>query len=110
MGVGMGRNGFRLNVAMTRDEARVTCLIHQADGGTALFDALHAHRDTIEAAFGAPLEWAALPERKRSRIRSKTAGGWAVDEVQWPVVQDALVELAYRMDAVLRPHIEAMGD
>ncbi|PJJ99186.1 hypothetical protein CO641_06215 [Lysobacteraceae bacterium NML91-0213] len=110
MGVGMGRNGFRLNVAMTREEARVTCLIHQADGGTALFDALHAHRKAIEAAFGGPLDWAALPERKRSRIRARTAGGWIVDEAEWPAVQDALVELAYRMDAVLRPHIEALDD
>lgn len=109
MSVGLGRNGFRLNVAMTRDEARVTCLIHQADGGTALFDALHAERDAIETEFGAPLEWAALPERKRSRIRSTTAGGWRVDEEVWPTVQDALVALAYRMDAALRPRIDGLG-
>lgn len=108
MGVGMGSSGFRLNVAMTRDEARVTCLIHQADGGTALFDALHADREAIEAEFGAPLEWAALPERKRSRIRSKVAGGWSVDEAEWAGIQDALLELAYRLDAVLRPRIETL--
>lgn len=108
MGVGMGRSEFRLNVAMTRDEARVTCQIHQVDGGTALFDALHVHREAIEAAFGGPLEWAALPERKRSTIRARMAGGWGADEAQWPALQDALLELAYRVDAAVRPHIEAL--
>ena len=108
MGVGMGRSGFQLNVAMTREEARVTCEIHHADGGTALFDALHAERAAIEAAFGAPLEWAALPERKRSLIRVTTDGGWLFDEAHWPEIQERLVELAYRMDAALRPRIEAL--
>lgn len=106
LGVGMGRNGFRLNLAMTRGEARATCLIHQEEGGSALFDVLHAQRAAIEAEFGAPLDWAALSERKRSRIRATTAGGWLAPETEWADIQDRLVDLAYRMDAVLRPRIE----
>ena len=108
LGVGLGRNGFRLNVAMTRSEARVTCLIHQEEGGTALFDVLHTQRAAIEAEFGAPLDWAALSERKRSRIRATTAGGWLLPETNWPEIQDRLLDLAYRMDAVLRPRIELL--
>ncbi len=108
LGVGLGRNGFRLNVSMTRDEARVTCLIHHEDGGTALFDALHAHRAQIEEAFGMPLDWAGLAEQKRSRIRSTTEGGWLVPESEWPELHDRLVDLAYRMDAALRSRINAL--
>ncbi|WP_298574456.1 DUF4268 domain-containing protein [uncultured Luteimonas sp.] len=108
LGVGMGRNGFRLNVAMTRGEARVTCLIHQEEGCTALFDVLHAQRAAIEAEFGAPLDWAALSERKRSRIRATTDGGWLVPEAEWSEVQGRLVELAYRLNDVLRPRIESL--
>lgn len=108
LGVGMGRNGFRLNVAMTRGEARVTCLIHQEESGTALFDLLHAERAAIEAELGAALDWAALSERKRSRIRATTAGGWLVPEEAWSDIQDRLVTLAYGMDRVLRPRIETL--
>ncbi len=108
LGVGLGRNGFRLNVAMTRGEARVTCLIHHEEGGTALFDALHAHRPEIEEAFGMPLDWAGVAEQKRSRIRATTEGGWLVPESEWPALQDRLVDLAYRMDAALRSRINGL--
>ena len=107
LGVALGRSGFRLNVAMTRGEARVTCLIHQEQGGNA-FDVLHAKRAAIEAEFGAPLDWSALSERKWSRIRATTSGGWLLPEDQWPAVQERLVDLALRMEKVLRPKIDAL--
>ncbi len=108
LGVGIGRSGFRFNVAMTRAEARVSCLIHHEDGGTALFDLLHDQRAEIEEALGAPLEWLGQADRKRSKIRALTDGGWSVDESEWPLIQDRLVDLAYRMTDVLVPRIEKL--
>ncbi len=111
LGTGLGRSGFRLNVGLNRREARVSCLIHQPEGGSVLFDALHAQKHAIEAEFGGALQWSALPERKRSRIRATVAGmGWATDEADWPTLQDQLVDLAYRLDAVLRPRIQVLEE
>lgn len=111
LGTTLGRKGFRLSVSMTRREARVMCMIHQPEGGTALFDRLSADREAIEAAFGAPLKWDALPERKRSRIAAVLPGeGWMTPEMEWPALQDRLADIAYRLDAALRPRVLALGD
>ena len=109
LGTSLGRSSFRLSAAMLRTGARVVCNIHHSDGGTALFDVLHAQRDEIEKEFGAPLEWAALPDKKRSWIRANTQGSWQSPESEWPAIQDALVDLAYRLDKVLRPRIQAIA-
>jgi len=87
----------------------VVCNIHHPDGGTALFDILHSQREAIEKEFGAPLEWAALPDKKRSWIRSTTPGTWQSPESEWPTIQGNLVDLAYRLDKVLRPRIQAIS-
>lgn len=105
LGTSLGRNGFRLNVRRTRNESRVACLIHHADGGTALFDALYAQRNAIEEEFGEALEWDALPDRKRSRIGITVLGGWEQPESGWQMSQAKLVDLAFRVDAVLRQRI-----
>lgn len=109
LGTSLGRNGFRLSAAMRRSGARVVCNIHHPDGGTALFDQLHAQRDDIEKEFGAPLEWAALPGKKRSWIRASTYGNWQSPESEWPAIQENLVDLAYRLDKVLRPRIQGIS-
>lgn len=110
LGTTMGRNGFRLSVVLTRTEARVACLIHHPDGGSALFDVLHAERQAIEQEFGGAMEWNALPEQKRSRIRVRAAKGWQMQESEWSDFQTELVELAYRLDRALRPRILAITD
>jgi hypothetical protein len=111
LGTSFGRPGFRLSVSLTRREARVMCVIRHPEGGTARFDALNAQKEFIEAAFGAPLQWNALPERKRSRITSLLSGeGWATPESDWSMLQDRLVDVAYRFDAVLRPRIQALDE
>lgn len=110
LGTGLGRSGFRLSVVLTRGLGRVSCQIQRPDGSSAYFDALHANRDAIEAEFGAPIDWSAPTDRKRSKIRSAVAGGWQLPENEWPAFQDQLVATAYRMDKVLRPRIHAIAD
>src|SRR3546814_19725981 len=91
------RSGFRLNVSLTRELGRVTCMINQPEQGTEWFDVLHAQREAIEHDFGGPLMWDPLPEQKRSLIRTVVPGGWHLAEAEWPAFQDALIQLANRM-------------
>src|SRR3546814_9887907 len=65
-----------LNVSLTRELGRVTCMINQPEQGTEWFDVLHAQREAIEHDFGGPLMWDPLPEQKRSLIRTVVPGGW----------------------------------
>lgn len=110
LGTPMGRRGFELSVRLTQSEARVSCLIINPDRDSVWFDALHAQREAIEAEFGAPLQWHSVPGQKRSWVRmSLSDGGWNVPEDRWPTLQDRLVELAYRLDAALRPRVLALG-
>src|SRR3546814_876026 len=105
LGTGLGLSGFRLNVSLTRELGRVTCMINQPEQGTEWFDVLHAQREAIEHDFGGPLMWDPLPEQKRSLIRTVVPGGWHLAEAEWPAFQDALIQLANRMDSVLRGRI-----
>jgi hypothetical protein len=59
-----------------------------ADRNRRTFDALSAHRDEIEAAFGGPLSWDARPSRKRCSIGVGLDGGYAdhVDTAAPPVL------------------------
>src|SRR3546814_10520312 len=77
-------------------------MINQPEQGTEWFDVLHAQREAIEHDFGGPLMWDPLPEQKRSLIRTVVPGGWHLAEAEWPAFQDALIQLANRMDSVLR--------
>src|SRR3546814_6941044 len=99
------RSGFRLNVSLTRELGRVTCMINQPEQGTEWFDVLHAQREAIEHDFGGPLMWDPLPEQKRSLIRTVVPGGWHLAEAEWPAFQDALIQLDNRMDSDLRGRI-----
>src|SRR3546814_628552 len=105
LGTGLGLSGFRLNVSLTRELGRVTCMINQPEQGTEWFDVLHAQREAIEHDFGGPLMWDPLPEQKSSLIRTVVPGGWHLAEAEWPAFQDALIQLANRMDSVLRGRI-----
>ena len=108
LGTSLGRNGFRLSASLTRSETRVICNIHHPEGGTGLFDQLQAQQAEIEQEFGLPLQWAAQPEKKRSWIRVVTPGGWQLPESEWPAIQEKLVDLAYRLDTVLRLRVQAI--
>src|SRR3546814_17309940 len=100
LGTGLGLSGFRLNVSLTRELGRVTCMINQPEQGPEWFDVLHAQREAIEHDFGGPLMWDPPPEQKRSLIRTVGPGGWHLAEAEWPTVQDALNPLATRTDSV----------
>lgn len=75
-----------------------------------LFDLLHAQKDDLEAAFGEPLEWMRLDNKRMSRIRRRFDGLALQDKSTWDALQDRLIAAMIRLNAAFRPHIEAIDD
>jgi len=71
-----------------------------------IFDQFARSRDTIEAAFGAPLEWERLDTKRACRIKYEIEiGGYRSDEARWPEIQTAMIDAMVRLERALKPHI-----
>lgn len=74
----------------------------------ALFAALYAQRDRLEADFGEPLDWQRLDHKRASRITRRFDGGGLSAVDQWEALQDRLIEAMIRLDHAFRPCIEVI--
>lgn len=111
LSVRVGRDGFRFAIVTNAEESRVECYIDRAGGAEAnqaAFDALWQQKDAIEAAFGGPLDWQALPDRAACRICLPLSGGWQSPEGDWPALQDQQIAALIRLDAAMRQAILAI--
>jgi len=112
LGTGAGRSGLGLNYSVRQHDAAVELYIDTGkdadDQNQAIFDAFDANRDAIEAKFGGPLDWQPLEGRRACRIQLRIPdGGWR-DEDRWPEVHAAMIDAMIRLEAALRPHIDAL--
>ena len=105
--LGTRRHGQWWNYVVLQDETRAELYIDapQPDENKALFDALYAHREAIEAEFGAPLFWQRLNDKRASRISFAVPGGW-VDDTTWPSTVDQVVNVMQRLYGTLSPRVE----
>jgi len=109
---GAGRSGLALSYVVRQHDARVELYIDRGkdseDDNRAIFDALAAGKDAIEERFGGPLAWEALEGRRACRIQKTiSVGGWR-DEDKWPELHEAMIDAMVRLDAALKPHIDAL--
>jgi len=73
-----------------------------------IFDQLNEQRASIEAKFGAPLEWLPLPEKKSCRIQyAKPVDGY--DKDNWPEMIQWLVEHMTRLELALREPLKMIN-
>ena len=110
MATGTGRRGPSLAYKVREHSASVELTIDRGDEeeNRRVFDRLRASQETIEKAFGAPLEWYQSEGVRVCRIRSTVdAGGWR-DETKWPQAQDTLIETMIRLDKALAPHLKVL--
>ena len=105
----VGRSGFNLALVLTQHTSSVECYIRDGnkpdEWSTQAFEALKAHKAEIETAFGAPLIWDDLPNRKGCRISYEYQGGWKSPMENWPALQSQLLNGLIALEKALRPVI-----
>lgn len=112
LGTPLGRSGVNLNGVLTQEDCRVECFIGitgDAETNTAIFNELAAQRSAIEASFGEPLDWQDMPDRLGCRICKVLPGGWRSPEVDWPDIQDRMIDGLIRLDRALRRPIQDLN-
>ena len=109
--VGVGKDRHWWNYIVLMDEVRIELYIDFATAAEnkAVFDALHARREGIERAYGAPLFWQRLDDKRASRISVSVAGGWA-DESTWPAATEQAVAAMQRLYAALAPAVRELRE
>jgi Domain of unknown function (DUF4268) len=73
-----------------------------------IFDTLAASKETLEEAFGEPLDWQRLENSRACRIKKVIDLGGYRDESQWPEIHKAMVDAMVRLDKALRPHLQRL--
>jgi len=113
IGGGSGRSGMSFNYVIRKDDdANVELYIDTGDldENKAIFDSLLKRKAEIEKAFGGPLEWQRLDERRASRIRCTLHhGGLSVGEASWPKIQEPMIDAMRRLVEALKPFVKNSG-
>lgn len=103
------RHGISWCYAVQEDSAAAALYLEHQDAAVnkALFDALLAERETIEATLGEPLNWHRLNNRKSCWIGVNYPGGWR-DESTWPAAIDHSVDAMQRLYREFTPRIREL--
>lgn len=102
---GIGKTGVGLNMAMNTRDNWVRVEIYLAGKWAKQdFASLEARKSELEAAFGASLDWQALPEKQDARI-CHTLNTDIADEADWPRQHEWLVRHAVLLREVFRPYV-----
>jgi hypothetical protein len=107
---GAGKSGLAFNYIIRMNDAQVELYIDQgeAEANKRIFDRLFASKEQIEAAFGEPLEWQRLDDRRACRIRHRLNLGGLTDRDRWPETQEAMIDAMMRLENALKPQIKRL--
>jgi len=109
IGTGAGKQGLQFNYVVRQLDAQIELYIDRGKDkegeNKEIFDQLAAHREAVESAFGEPLEWQSLDERRACRIRKTVPQGGYRDEDRWLEIHEAMIDAMIRLEKALRPHI-----
>lgn len=113
LGASAGVPGFAFNYVVVREYGLVELYIDRGDAAEnkQLFDALFRQREAVEKAFGGPLVWQRLEDRKACRVKLVLDhAGYLRPESEWPAIQQDMVSAMLRLEAAFKPAIEQLGD
>lgn len=104
---GASVGGLRFDYFVGLNEMRVGLEINRpADVSKAIFDQLFSSKDTIEASFGARLDWQRLDDQNRSRIDDYPIPCPGIDSSDdWPDMIERLLDAMIRFETALRPFL-----
>ncbi len=105
-----GKSGLSYSYVIRMNDAQIEFYIDrgETEENKRIFDALHDRKEAIEAAFGGPLEWQRLDDRRASRIRHVITSGGLKDRERWPQLQDAMIDAMIRLERALKPEIQKL--
>ena len=109
LNTGSGLSGLAYVMIFGKNEIRVEVYISRSEAETnkAIFDALHERKIEIETAFGKPLVWQRLDEKKACRIKyAKAYEGY--DRANWSEMVDWLVEHVAKLEKTFRPEVATL--
>lgn len=109
LNAGSGLSGVHYAMIFNRDEARVNFVLGRAskEKNKALFDILHARSTELDQAFGAPLSWRRMDDKKVSIIEyAKSFDGHNRDS--WPDMIAWLVTHIQRIEKAFDPEIPSL--
>lgn len=109
LNAGSGLSGVFYTMIFNKDEARVEFALGRAskEQNKVLFDALCVRKETIEAKFGASLEWRRMDEKKASIISyGKSFEGH--NHESWPTMIQWLVDHVSRLEAAFSVEIQIL--
>lgn len=107
LSAGSGLSGVHYGMIFSRDGARVEFVLSRGTPAKnkAMFDYLFERRSQLEVAFGAPLEWRRLDDKKISMVAfDQPFDGF--DRASWPAMVAWLVEHVRRVEATFKPEID----
>jgi hypothetical protein len=111
LGASSGVRGLGFNYVITQEYGTVELYIDrgEAEENKRIFDHLNARKKEIEAKFGATISWERLDEKRACRIKHVVeSGGYRSPEQQWPEIQAEMVDTMIRLEAALKPSMDAL--
>jgi hypothetical protein len=107
---GAGRSGLGFNYVIRMSDAQVELYIDkgEAEANKDIFDQLIANKEQIEAAYGEPLDWQRLDDRRASRICHRLTTGGLADRDRWLDIQEAMIDAMVRLEKALKPYIKPL--
>lgn len=108
-----GRRGVDFMYSVwVKDRAAVAVYIDtgQAEENERIFNDLATKKTEIEKAFGGPLEWERMEDKRACRIRyTLHLGGLSAGEDEWPKIWDPLIDAMQRLVDAFKPYIRSAG-
>ncbi|MBS7804054.1 DUF4268 domain-containing protein [Rhizobiales bacterium TNE-4] len=112
IGTSSGVRGLGFHYSVTQDQSSAELYIDRGKDQDAenksAFDQLHAHKDAIETAFGGPLSWERLDNKRACRIRALIDGGYRSPEDEWEPILIKLADAMNRLDQALKPFLKTI--
>lgn len=107
-----GKRGLSFNYLILKHDASVELYIDRGKNSgsenKAIFDQLARAKKPIQTAFGGPLDWQRLNQKRACRIKKALPSDGLADDAKWPDIQRSLIDTMIRFEKALKPHIQKL--